>query len=186
MEVESYIDSPASELASALSSYLSSFPFPDNKISSDEFLDFSTVLLVSLAKKTDYSTFVEANFPSLFASNAWQTVCKTVKSKQFEYTIEWLLVLNAVLIAAQDYPQLAGLDATTDPTYREGNNVWEDLETVFTVIYVVECVLKITVNGWRTYIESPKNAFDFLITILVVLASMYVYCECKCWQTLGC
>lgn len=34
------------------------------------------------------------------------------------------------------------------------------------------------VNGWKKYTESPRNMFDLTITILALLATFYVYCEC--------
>ena len=43
--------------------------------------------------------------------------------------------------------------------------------------------MKLLVHGWRGYFESPRNAFDFVITCLVVLATAYVYCE---YQRSGC
>jgi len=55
------------------------------------------------------------------------------------------------------------------------DNVWEGAETLFTVVYVIEVILKIMVNGWKQYIETPRNVFDFSITTLAVLASAYVY-----------
>ena len=51
------------------------------------------------------------------------------------------------------------------------------METIFTVVYVLEAGLKITVEGWKRYSESPRNMFDFVITLLAVLATAYVYCK---------
>ncbi len=150
-----------------------------NSINREEFLDFGSVLLLNLSKHSDYATFVETHLPSVFRSNFYQAMCKVVKSHKAEVAVEVILVLNALLVAAQDYPQLIGKDESLDPHYLDGymDTVWEDLETVFTVLYVLEAILKIIVNGWKTYIESPRNAFDFIITVLVVLASAYVYCK---------
>ena len=150
-----------------------------NTINREEFLDFGSVLLVQLAKKSDYATFVETNLPLVFRSQSYQTLCKLVKSKRFDHVIEVLLVLNALVVAAQDYPMLAGEDVSLDPHYKDGymDTIWENLETIFTVFYVIEATLKIMVNGWKAYIEKPRNTFDFSITVLVCLATAYVYCE---------
>jgi len=85
--------------------------------------------------------------------------------------------LNAVIIAVQDYPMLSGQDITRDPHYNDGyiDTVWELMETVFTVVYVLEAMLKIMVQGWKRYSESGRNIFDFSITLMAVLASAYVY-----------
>ena len=145
-----------------------------NSISRDEFLNFGLVLLLSLSKRSEYMTFVEAHLPKLWNSPVYQALCKTVRSKRFDKAVEIVLVLNAIIVAAQDYPMLAGV--SKDPHYLDGiDTKWEAFETVFTIIYVIETMLKIMVNGWRSYIEKPRNAFDFTITVLVVLASFYVY-----------
>jgi len=149
----------------------------DNTISRDEFLEFGTVFLLKLEKKSDYATFVETRLPSISRSHFYQTLCKSVKSIRFESSVDIVLVLNASIVAAQDYPMLAGQDVSQDPSYQNGymDTVYEKAETIFTVLYVIEAMLKIMVNGWKHYIETPRNCYDFFITILVVLASAYVY-----------
>lgn len=150
-----------------------------NCISLEEFQEFSSVLLIRLSRKSDYTTWVEKRFPSVFHSAFYQRLSSFVKSNKFENTVEVILVLNALIAAGQDYPILAGRDVTMDPHYQEAyiNTVWEAAETVFTILYVVEAMLKIMVNGWKAYSESPRNTFDFAITIMAVLASAYVYCK---------
>lgn len=51
----------------------------------------------------------------------------------------------------------------------------ELVETLFTVIYALEVIVKIIVLGWRKYIEATKNVFDFTITILAVVSTVIVY-----------
>ncbi|KAL7534858.1 LOW QUALITY PROTEIN: hypothetical protein ACHAXR_006128 [Thalassiosira sp. AJA248-18] len=149
----------------------------DREISRAEFAQFGSILLLNLTKLSEYATFVETNLPSIFRSNFYHQFSSIVKSKRFEYSIEVVLVLNAVIVAAQDYPILAGLDMSRDPHYRDGfiDTRWEGVETIFTVVYVVEALSKIMVNGWKRYLESHRNVFDLFITGLVVLASAYVY-----------
>lgn len=148
-------------------------------ISRDEFLDFGKILLLRLTKRSDYATFVERNLPHIHQSIWYQSLCKLVKSDGFESFLDMLLVLNAIVIGVQDYPLLAGKDVTQDPHFRDGyiDTVWERLETIFTVIYVLEVAVKVLVNGWKRYSESMRNMFDFFITILALLASAYVYCK---------
>jgi hypothetical protein len=150
-----------------------------SNIDLDEFLDFGKILLLDLAKKSDYATFVEIRFPRVNQSNWYQGLCKFVKSTGFEYALDVVLVLNAVIIAFQDYPMLSGQDVTRDPHYNDGyiDTIWELMETIFTVVYVLEAMLKIMVEGWKRYSESPRNMFDFSITLMAVLASAYVYCK---------
>mmetsp|Transcript_36993 Transcript_36993/g.41654 ORF Transcript_36993/g.41654 Transcript_36993/m.41654 type:complete len:840 (-) Transcript_36993:136-2655(-) len=147
-------------------------------ISLDEFMDFGNVLLLDFEKESDYATFVEIHFPRVNQSNWYQGLCKVVKSTGFEYAVDVILVLNAVIIAFQDYPMLSGQDdATKDTHYNDGNidTVWELMEAVFTMVYVLEAILKIIVLGWKRYSQSGRNIFDFSITLMAVLASAYVY-----------
>ncbi len=155
-------------------------------ISRDEFLDFGKILLLRLTKQSDYATFVERNLPYVHQTIWYQSLCTLVKSDGFESFLDILLVLNAVIIGIQDYPLLVGKDVTQDPHFRDGyiDTVWERLETIFTVIYVLEVGVKVLVNGWKRYSESMRNMFDFYITILALLASAYVYCKLNFIRTL--
>ena len=56
----------------------------DGTISQDEFLDFGSVLLLNLTKKSYYATFVETNLPNVFQSNFYQALSTAVKSIAFD------------------------------------------------------------------------------------------------------
>jgi len=145
-----------------------------SSISLNEFLDFGTILLLQLTKQSDYATFLERTFPRVHES-----LCTVVRSTDFEHFIEICLIVNAVVIAFQDYPLLVGRDVTADPHFNDGyiDTVWEMMETAFTVLYVLEASLKVIVEGWKRYSESMRNIFDLFITVLAVLATAYVYCK---------
>lgn len=150
-----------------------------SSISLDEFLDFGKILLLQLTKQSDYATLVELQLPRVFESHWYQSFSNFVKSRTFEFIVDFILVSNAIIIAFQDYPLLAGQDVTQDPHYNDGyiDTNWERMETLFTGLYVIEVVVKIIVEGWKRYSESMRNMFDFFITVLAVLASAYVYCK---------
>ena len=52
---------------------------------------------------------------------------------------------------------------------------WEVAEAIFTGIYAVEVMVKLTVYGWKRYMETTKNMFDFTVTILAIASSAIVY-----------
>lgn len=91
--------------------------------------------------------------------------------------MDFVLVLNAIVIGFQSYPQLIGERVDLNPHYSNGyiDTTAELFETCFTCVYVVEVMLKIMVDGWRRYRESTRNMFDFTITIAAVAATAYVY-----------
>jgi two pore calcium channel protein len=146
-------------------------------ITLDEFQDFGSVLLLDFAKASEYATFVETHFPQLYKSPGYQMFCDGVRSKYFEYAVDIILVLNAVVIGIQSYPELSGQPIEMDPHFSDGyiDTVWELIETLFTIIYAVEVFIKVMVDGWRTYRESPRNMFDFVVTLLAIVATAYVY-----------
>lgn len=146
-------------------------------ITEDEFMNFGNVLLLEFVKESDYASFVEVYFPKFFQRPGYERFVSIVKSDGFEYVIDLILVLNAVVIGIQSYPELAGQAVAIDKKYWDGSidTVWEFMETVFTAIYCLEVALKLTVFGHRAYFESAKNVFDFTITLLAVVASAIVY-----------
>ena len=147
-----------------------------DSIDLDEFLDLGVVLLLNLSKESDYATWVETMFPSVCQSQWYTRLSEAVKSNRFDAAIDAVLVLNAITIFMQDYSMLVGHDTVSETQTLDTN--WEKLETLFTALYVVEVMLKVTINGWKKYTESARNLFDFFITCMTVLASFYVYCEC--------
>jgi two pore calcium channel protein, plant len=146
-------------------------------ISLEEFQDFGEILLLEFTKASDYATLVETRFPKLFQWPVYQKVCDTVRSPTFEFVVDGALILNAVVIAIQTYPQLAGRSVEVDPHVEDGyiDTYWEFFETLFTILYLIEVLLKIMVLGWKRYSESPRHMFDFLVTVSAVAATAYVY-----------
>eukprot|EP00978_Attheya_sp_CCMP212_P020808 scaffold60102_cov53-Attheya_sp.AAC.6 len=64
-----------------------------------------------------------------------------------------------------------------NPHFSDGyvDTGWELLETAFTIVYCIEMLVKIMTQSWKGFIESQRNRFDFLITVLAVFATAYVY-----------
>ncbi len=110
-------------------------------------------------------------------SKRYQQLCLAVHSAYFEYAVDFVLVLNAVVIGFQSYPELIGERVDLNPHYSNGHidTKAELFETFFTCVYIVEVLLKIMVDGWRKYGESTRNMFDFTITVAAVAATAYVY-----------
>jgi two pore calcium channel protein len=130
----------------------------------------------------NYQTALERYLPSVFHSSSYQRVQNTIRSRRFDAVVDFILVLNALVIAIQSFPELSGeqpADSSKkmNARYQNGtiDTTWEMAETIFTVLYVIECGLKMTVFGSRTYFEQAKNVFDFVITVLAVMCSVLVY-----------
>ena len=141
----------------------------------EEFMDFDLVLLLNMEKESDYMSLVETKFPSIYTSRWYTRLCNTVKSSSFDTFVDSMLLLNAFTVLMQDYSILAGYDTTNDSEDTGIFDSWERLETVFTVFYVLEVILKVTVNGWKRYSRTARNLFDLAITCMSLLATIYVY-----------
>lgn len=142
-----------------------------------EFLQFGSVLMLEFSKESEYATFIETRYPAFHASGFYRKLRETIQSTGFEWAIDTVLVSNAVVILRQDRKILLGEDVSLDPHTNDGaiDTFDEGLDTVFSLIYVVEAMLKILVLGRKKYFESPRNTFDFCITLMAISASAYVY-----------
>lgn len=97
-----------------------------SQISEDEFMDFGSVLLLEFVKQSDYSTYIELNYPNFYHGELWQKVCAVVNSKYYEYAIDGILCLNAIVVAIQSWPELSDEVVVLDERYWDGSvdTVW--------------------------------------------------------------
>eukprot|EP00980_Cylindrotheca_fusiformis_P019093 scaffold6440_cov124-Cylindrotheca_fusiformis.AAC.7 len=147
-----------------------------DNLTAEEFQDFGNAMK-QLATEPDYTTFVQARFPDFYESAKYQQLVSFVRSYAFERTIDVILVLNAVVVVIESYPELAGQYIANDKPGFDGDldSPWAIAENIFTVLYTVEVCLKVMIDGWKKYSESPRNMFDFVITLAVLIACIYVY-----------
>ncbi|XP_059359981.1 probable voltage-dependent R-type calcium channel subunit alpha-1E isoform X7 [Carassius carassius] len=85
-----------------------------------------------------------------------------VVSPVFEYTILTMIALNTIVLMMKHHEPIEGYE-----------NVLKYLNTVFTVIFTVECVLKILAFGIVNYFRDTWNIFDF-ITVLGSITEIVV------------
>ena len=146
-------------------------------INQDEFLDFGSVLLLEFFSEDHFAPWVQRYFPKFYRTPRYQSFVKFMRSETLESVVNYILLLNAAVVVVQSWPLLVGSEVAVNESYFDGtiDTVWELIEAVFTAIYCLEAALKIIALGWRSYSESARNIFDFLITILALVASIYVY-----------
>eukprot|EP00547_Thalassionema_nitzschioides_P003031 CAMPEP_0194206606 /NCGR_PEP_ID=MMETSP0156-20130528/5581_1 /TAXON_ID=33649 /ORGANISM="Thalassionema nitzschioides, Strain L26-B" /LENGTH=818 /DNA_ID=CAMNT_0038933165 /DNA_START=52 /DNA_END=2508 /DNA_ORIENTATION=- len=147
-------------------------------ISKKEFLEFGNVLLLEFEKVDSFKPLLKKCAPRIYNSRSFQGFKKFIESKLFDSIIDTVLVLNAIVVFIQSYDMLLGVNEGKDESYQDGtiDTTWEFLEAVFTLIYVVEMMVKLAVKGWHEYIRSKQNIFDMVITLLAVISTVYVYC----------
>src|SRR6056300_173388 len=82
------------------------------------------------------------------------------------------ILLNSIALACTDYRHVDNnYQPKTDGSLR--NDIIEKAEIVFTVIFVVECLLKSIAYGFirgnRAFLKDGWNVFDFIIVVASVL-----------------
>ncbi|XP_047442955.1 voltage-dependent R-type calcium channel subunit alpha-1E isoform X4 [Mugil cephalus] len=85
-----------------------------------------------------------------------------VVSPSFEYTVLTMIALNTIVLMMKYYSAPPAYDA-----------VLKHLNTAFTVLFSVECVLKIMAFGFLNYFRDTWNIFDF-ITVLGSITEIVV------------
>ncbi|KAF0042147.1 hypothetical protein F2P81_005679 [Scophthalmus maximus] len=85
-----------------------------------------------------------------------------VVSPSFEYTVLTMIALNTIVLMMKYY--------SAPPAYEA---VLKHLNTAFTVLFSVECVLKIMAFGFLNYFRDTWNIFDF-ITVLGSITEIVV------------
>ena len=123
----------------------------EDRISEGEFMYFTKVMLLEFERASAYTTFLERHFPSFFHLETFQSFCEAIKSDSFERVVDAVVVLNAIVVAIQSYPQLVGEPSYEDENVKDGyiDTPWERFQTAFTVVYCVEMGVKIIVLGWK-------------------------------------
>ena len=87
--------------------------------------------------------------------------------RKFAVLVDWILVLNAGIIALQSQHELVGDKESGNETSAEIWG-WECYETVFTFLYFFEMILRVLSSGWKGYWELNRNKFDFVVTVITV------------------
>jgi len=84
----------------------------------------------------------------------------TDQDAHFDVIMDWVLIFNMIYIVVESLPQK---DKWIVPQFLH-------LSTFFTIIYVFEVAVKLSVKSWRTYWSDKSNQFDFYTTWLLFLA----------------
>ncbi|CAN0272717.1 unnamed protein product, partial [Hapterophycus canaliculatus] len=80
-------------------------------------------------------------------SGFWQRLCKIVKHSWFEYGVDAVLIINAIVLVIQSAEALSG---RSNPQGDDGVSAkTHGLNSVLGWVYVLEMTLKIFVFGWK-------------------------------------
>eukprot|EP00928_Gymnodinium_smaydae_P005379 TRINITY_DN11836_c0_g1_i4.p1 TRINITY_DN11836_c0_g1~~TRINITY_DN11836_c0_g1_i4.p1 ORF type:complete len:1079 (-),score=298.47 TRINITY_DN11836_c0_g1_i4:86-3322(-) len=87
-----------------------------------------------------------------------------VDSGRFNVFMNYVLLVNLLLICVESYYDLEGKD---EPA------LMEHLELIFSFIYLFEVLGNLAVMSWGEYWSSFSNKFDFSTTMLLLISSLY-------------
>jgi hypothetical protein len=88
---------------------------------------------------------------------------KLVNSLQFDLFMMVVIILNSVWIASEDY----GEDAADQALYIKVGTY------IFNIIFVTEAIFKISVLGFKKYINDDFNKLDFLVSIFSAIELIF-------------
>ena len=95
---------------------------------------------------------------------------RVMVNKWFERFITLCIILNSILLASKEYKM------NYDAAYKsEWNELLDKIDVVFSLIFLVECIIKVISMGFmlghkKTYIRDAWNIMDFLIVIISVVS----------------
>jgi hypothetical protein len=138
------------------------------EITQDEFIDICKVVAFDFWV-TRYDSALKRRCPEIWNSrvhiwfrNFYERKCDGFSTLNFEAFMNGILVINLFLIILESVYDLHDWD---EP------QVLDSLELWFSVVYVFELLLKLTVISWSQYWSFSTNKFDFWTTIVLLFNS---------------
>ena len=89
-----------------------------------------------------------------------------VQHRWFEYCVDFMIFVNAIAIVCE-----AELKVTTQKSVFV---TWEEGMPLFTLMYVIEMVLKMYGYGCKRYFKEPRNVFDFVVTWIISCGEIFI------------
>jgi hypothetical protein len=132
------------------------------RVGQREFCDLTGVMLYDFWTTRTHAVFKESA-PGCWNSAIYQAWVSCVEQGYFDIFMNWVLTINLCLVVIEGYFDLEKL---TEP------KILESLELYFSLAYVMEFVLKMTVFSWAQYWANRSNQFDFFTTWLLLGSSM--------------
>eukprot|EP00927_Polykrikos_kofoidii_P018647 TRINITY_DN18668_c0_g1_i1.p1 TRINITY_DN18668_c0_g1~~TRINITY_DN18668_c0_g1_i1.p1 ORF type:complete len:753 (+),score=67.13 TRINITY_DN18668_c0_g1_i1:148-2406(+) len=138
------------------------------RIDRHEFRSLSRVLYLRFEPL--HQPWLHAHFPNLWERCSLDRVREGIVSRHFSLAVDFVLLCSVALTVAETWPSLVGEQSQRATVFSWSNA----LDILFTMIFLNEMLLKITLLGWAPYWSSAENRFDALATVSAVGAVIYV------------
>jgi len=136
------------------------------EINKESFCDVCSLVQNAIWVKPKNS-FLKESAPGIWNSGWFQLMHQGVwepkETPYFDEIMDTVLLFNMIFI----------LDQSMSAQYQPPH--WMNLTTFFTLIYVGEVAVKLSVKSWGTYWSDPSNQFDFFTTWLLFGTMMLKY-----------
>ena len=94
----------------------------------------------------------------------------------FDNFILLAIFANAVILCQMEPTKMEGRGCDGAPTDPGGNAVIEDTEILFTVVFTLECVVKVVAMGFllddSSYLKDGWNVMDFVVVVVSLLSNI--------------
>lgn len=116
-----------------------------------------------------YYTFSKTSLFCLTDTNPCRKMFVWLQTwKWFDYFITFAILLNSIMLASTDY------EIRLDPNYvSEWTPIQEDIDLGFSVVFIIECTVKIISMGFvfskKSYLREAWNILDFFIVCVSVV-----------------
>lgn len=140
----------------------------DGNISLDEFLPIIDVLQLEFVIEAENISLVQRFFPQFYATPRWQRVTEYVRSGTLTFHIGIIMFVNVIIVLIE-----TTMDLTEDET-PASVAFFATVECIFSVVYIVEMILKVLSQGFDRYWKYFSNRFDFYVTWLLLVGAIYV------------
>jgi len=145
------------------------------KISEREFFSICGVIQYEFWTTKEDSP-VKDHFPALWNSGPFQRFRAFVRDGRFEDFFNFILMVNLVLVICESVYDING--------WKE-NAIMENLELLFSLVYVMELGLKLCVWDFSHYWALRSNQFDFFTTWALLASSVLdEYADSKSGQNI--
>ena len=127
----------------------------------------STLAELPLKMNYNYDDLVGRSFCLLGSGNCFRRLCyRITKFRFFEPFILFMIIFSTILLT---------LETPLDDPNSEKLSVLEDIDVAVTIIFTIECVVKIIsvgflCNGKDSYLRSSWNIMDFVIVVFSVIS----------------
>uniref|UniRef100_A0A7S0CQF9 Voltage-gated ion channel superfamily n=1 Tax=Micromonas pusilla TaxID=38833 RepID=A0A7S0CQF9_MICPS len=94
----------------------------------------------------------------------------------FDNFILLAILANAIILCQMEPLKMEGRGCDGEPTDAGGNAVIEDTEILFTVIFTLECIVKVVAMGFllddTSYLKDGWNVMDFTVVVVSLLSNI--------------